>query len=355
MGDLLKREIERKRKEREETAQKLGVTDKKYIKRGDLERLRQDEYRQEQERKDQERLLKQGIQQQSLASKSAPGTSSNVPDNTDPNDAEYTLTEDEIIRRLRAIEQPIRLFAESDKERYKRLRTVESHLDERRGHEGQGNDWRKAMETTNKELTSALLSKGGTTDDDAARKRKKLDVDEDAVQVDTTSISLELYEREPDTCRRLVRMYLTRMLNEWESDLKGRGDEWKSSGQGRMQIATMNQSLEYMKPFFKGLKKREVPLDVEAKIAEICHWVQEREYQTANDVYLRMSIGNAPWPIGVTMVGIHERSGREKIFSSQIAHALNDETQRKWIQSIKRLMTWAQQKYPPADLSKLMG
>ena len=45
-----------------------------------------------------------------------------------------------------------------------------------------------------------------------------------------------------------------------------------------------------------------------------------------------MAIGNAPWPIGVTMVGIHARTGREKIFSQQIAHVLNDETQRKYIQ-----------------------
>jgi len=31
---------------------------------------------------------------------------------------------------------------------------------------------------------------------------------------------------------------------------------------------------------------------------------------------LEVAIGNAPWPIGVTMVGIHERSGRARIFSS---------------------------------------
>ncbi len=45
-----------------------------------------------------------------------------------------------------------------------------------------------------------------------------------------------------------------------------------------------------------------------------------------------MAIGNAPWPIGVTMVGIHARTGREKIFARNVAHVLNDETQRKYIQ-----------------------
>jgi len=35
--------------------------------------------------------------------------------------------------------------------------------------------------------------------------------------------------------------------------------------------------------------------------------------------------------MGVTMVGIHERAGRSKIFSSNIAHVLNDETSRKYL------------------------
>lgn len=39
----------------------------------------------------------------------------------------------------------------------------------------------------------------------------------------------------------------------------------------------------------------------------------------ASDSYLRMAIGNAPWPIGVTMVGIHARTGREKIFAQNVA------------------------------------
>ena len=55
-------------------------------------------------------------------------------------------------------------------------------------------------------------------------------------------------------------------------------------------------------------------------------------YDQANDAYLEMAIGNAPWPIGVTMVGIHARTGREKINDRNVAHVLNDETQRKYIQ-----------------------
>jgi pre-mRNA-splicing factor 18 len=97
-----------------------------------------------------------------------------------------------------------------------------------------------------------------------------------------------------------------------------------------------------------------LPKDILDPVNQICCFLQEREYVKANDHYLQMSIGNAPWPMGVTMVGIHERSAREKIFTNQVAHVLNDETQRKYIQAVKRIMTWAQRKYPN-DPSKCVG
>ena len=72
----------------------------------------------------------------------------------------------------------------------------------------------------------------------------------------------------------------------------------------------------------------------------------KRDYLAAMDQYIKLAIGNAPWPIGVTMVGIHERSAREKIYTNSVAHIMNDETTRKYLQSIKRLMTLCQRRYP---------
>jgi pre-mRNA-splicing factor 18 len=82
-----------------------------------------------------------------------------------------------------------------------------------------------------------------------------------------------------------------------------------------------------------------MPPDVIRLLAEIVHHMQTRGYQKANDAYLRLSIGNAAWPIGVTSVGIHERSAREKIGIDNIAHVLNDEISRKYIQAVKRYVT----------------
>lgn len=39
------------------------------------------------------------------------------------------------------------------------------------------------------------------------------------------------------------------------------------------------------------------------------NFMKEGEFVKANDIYILTAIGNAPWPIGLTMVGIHERSG----------------------------------------------
>lgn len=73
---------------------------------------------------------------------------------------------------------------------------------------------------------------------------------------------------------------------------------------------------------------------------------EEGNFRAAHDLYLQAAIGNAAWPIGLTMVGIHERSGREKISTSKVAHVMNNEAQRKYFTSVKRLMSYAQQKRP---------
>ena len=65
------------------------------------------------------------------------------------------------------------------------------------------------------------------------------------------------------------------------------------------------------------------------------------------------AIGNAPWPIGVTAVGIHDRTGRERIGSNKIAHIMDDEGTRKSLNAIKRILTYCQKVFP-TDPSKMV-
>ena len=82
------------------------------------------------------------------------------------------------------------------------------------------------------------------------------------------------------------------------------------------------------------------------KIRNIITLCEEGNFKAANDEYIACAIGNSAWPIGLTMVGIHERSGRERINSSKVAHVMNNELQRKYLTSVKRLITFSQTKRP---------
>ena len=79
-----------------------------------------------------------------------------------------------------------------------------------------------------------------------------------------------------------------------------------------------------------------------------------RRYVKAHDAYIKCAIGNAPWPMGITGTGIHERQGRQHLREDKVAHVMNDETQRKYLQSVKRLMTYAQKALPPDGPSKMV-
>ncbi|KAF9027186.1 mRNA splicing protein prp18 [Haplosporangium bisporale] len=342
-----------------------GGGKKKYIRRGDLEKQREQEYlaEQERERKEKEGREKKYAEEKEAArtakavaeAKDSTGTSSSSPTSTDaessipssskePTDAEtaatFNIAPEEVVRRLRARGHPIRLFAETDQQRKIRLRALE--LVEDRS-EGQRNDFMRAME--NAETGLHLEALGQTDRASSSNKDKKTKADP-TKNVDTNEISTDLLQKDMDKLYVLIYTYFKRLLREWERDLDQRPDELKRSTPGKLATATQAQSAEYLKPFFKSLRQKALEPDVLMRITEIAELMIKREHMAANDAYLKLSIGNAPWPIGVTMVGIHERSGREKIFSAQVAHVLNDETSRKWIQSIKRIMTFAEKKYP---------
>ncbi|KLO11568.1 Prp18-domain-containing protein [Schizopora paradoxa] len=261
-----------------------------------------------------------------------------------PESGGFNISNEEAIRRLRSKGQPVRLFGETDRERRLRLRALE--LIEEKGHDKHGgqNDFKKALEDVESNERE-MQAKG---------KDGKKDEKSDA-QDGMTLVELDLIKTNPDKLYPLIYYALKRTLREWGESMEERPEAVKRSTQGKLAAATQVQSAQYLKPLFKNLRSRNLPPDVLARIAEIVHYMQVRQYQRANDSYLRLSIGNAPWPIGVTMVGIHERSAREKISTDQVAHVLNDEVSRKYIQSLKRLLTFSQTKYPPSDLTQLMG
>ena len=96
---------------------------------------------------------------------------------------------------------------------------------------------------------------------------------------------------------------------------------------------------------------------MQTHLLNIVTYCEAGEFVKALDAYLDVAIGRAAWPIGVTMVGIHARSGREKIGSSNVAHVMNSELHRKYLTSVKRLMSYDQRKrvdvYPSKKVMNL--
>jgi pre-mRNA-splicing factor 18 len=150
--------------------------------------------------------------------------------------------------------------------------------------------------------------------------------------------------------------YFTMVLTQWENAMMNRSDEVKASSDGKRAYTSFRTACEDLVPLFRKMETSALDADLLQPLLDIVHSAQERRYVAANDAYLTLSIGKAAWPIGVTMVGIHERSAREKIGEGEKkAHIMSDEGTRKWLQSVKRCLSFAQVRWPPEDAGQLMG
>lgn len=336
MLSLLKKEIADKKRTLEES--NVLSTGKKFFKRGDLSAKQSEEYWQRHGYRSQDGSDGRG------ESSSNNGGSSLSQDNVnkDLGDAPE-LPRVEVIRRLREREEPILLFGESEHDAFRRLRRLE--ILEPEVNRGLRNDFQEALERVDQAYLNEILK---TEDGDGARNVALSgenitmeSVIEMAKDLNSGSASNEL------RCKVILK-FVQLILQLWGSKHNARPEAEKMSVRGKIDSATYTQTQAYLKPLVKYLKKRSLPDDIMECLIEIVQHCLDRDYVKANDAYLQMAIGNAPWPIGVTMVGIHARTGREKIFSKHVAHVLNDETQRKYIQGLKRLMTKCQQYFSAA-------
>ena len=344
-------EIEAKKR----ALEKVATGEKKSVKVAELERQRQEEYLAKQKQIEEEREVRtkkllvarfSKFSQAKLKAKLEKLEKSNenkaTPGNADTDKAEEPIDvslNKEVEKELMSRGEPIRMFAESDRQRLSRLRKLQLREEERA--QGQRNDFHERLQDEDEE--------------DGGNKRVKVNEELPESIAEIKRIDRKLLLQNRAETRQLMAIFFKTLLKEWQVDLDARSEEQKKSGAGRVATATHQQAGDYLKPFFRLLARDELADDILAHLSDICGFLQEREYVRANDTYLRLSIGNAPWPIGVTMVGIHERSAHEKITTDNVAHVLNDEVSRKWIQSIKRLMTFCQKAYPPSDPSKAMG
>ncbi|KAL2634373.1 hypothetical protein R1flu_005852 [Riccia fluitans] len=370
--DKLRQELERKRKAFEENFKGRKFVKRSEIEQKNLERIREEERLEQLAKEAKTRaesvdpLYQSSDKLQSSLPVAAKGLqkSKENPSEEDLLD-ELVLPRVEVIRRLRLLRQPITLFGEDDDQRLARFKALlkagvtdtDSEL-----MEGQRNDFlRDITELKKREKHGRFETK---KDKNKERERERMDEDgkdggaagEFEMNGEGGSSGMEndkdskrLKSHFDDLCDEdKILVFFKRLLQEWEQELEDRPEAEKRTGRGKSIVATFKQCARYLKPLFKMCRKRMLPDDIRIALMIVVNCCLKRDYLTAMDQYIKLAIGNAPWPIGVTMVGIHERSAREKIYTNSVAHIMNDETTRKYLQSIKRLMTLCQRRYPSA-------
>lgn len=222
------------------------------------------------------------------------------------------------------------LFGETPWKRYCRLCALELQVLDDEMTEGQQNVFHALQREgeDDEEFEEEPKSEGGVTD--AAQSDAPHGKPSSTVDKSKEAIIIE---------------WTRRMLSLWEEELKQRSEEEKSTPDGRQQTTLHRQTKKDLKPLLRKLKHKQLESDICDRLHEIVQLCSERKYRDAHGAFMLLAIGNAAWPMGVTMVGIHERAGRSKLNTSQVAHILNDETTRKYIQMFKRLMSFCQRKF----------
>jgi pre-mRNA-splicing factor 18 len=345
--DLLKSAIASTKKEKSQILANVS-NGKKWYRKGDEEAERERKYREEMENERQEREQKKRKfieEEKSSQNESTMQKKKKIKrDQEEEEDREVQIPKAEVMKTLRSLGQPITLFAETEELRIKRLRSIQANEGEIA--KGQQNVFAQALKEREQELLKKSYENKAHENTDNIAEKKILEPKPGDEKLPSPPKNVSEFE--------YVRYILKRLLKEWEEYLEHQTELEKQSFQGKHAATICKQTKSFLKPLMIQLQKKTLPRDISTPLKDICVALAEREYVKAHDLYLQLSIGNAPWPMGVTNVGIHARSARERIGTDQIAHVLNDEEQRKYIQSVKRLMTFCQTKYP-TDPSKMVS
>jgi pre-mRNA-splicing factor 18 len=308
-----------KRKREEDAAQESRAREEKRRRLAEESRLKREAKEVEEERARRKRL---GLPELLPSAEDGEGSKQAAAEEEDDDldgGEEGDIPEEELRKKLRELGEPAVLFAESHVARVRRYRKVT------RG--------------------GAVASAGPIATTLALVEEKDMKVPETVPPASDKKARRYLF--------RQLASYFNMVLREWELALAREDNEDTFAGQAAHHA--MISSKETMRPLFRKFEQGDLDESILEAIVEIVKAAQERRYVDANDGYLRLSIGKAAWPIGVTMVGIHERSAREKLHGGERGHIMGSEVTRKYLQSIKRCLTFAQVRWPPEDVRQLMG
>jgi pre-mRNA-splicing factor 18 len=428
--DLLKRELERKKKVLAASAQTASSSSRgRYVKAGDLRRAQEEREEEDRrraarvrQRQDEEQQTKRsddidGDHDSRLESTKRPRTLPSSPllhPDAGKKEVRWTVAEptadvkdrdknnlspfspsrassseqpspSEITRQLRALGLPIRLFGErtilvrgsteqpedarhDDNDRWQRLQVASEQRKKTLAHQSEANEYRLDMEhsirnpflekeedelgSSYRQYISAATALSPRPTESSRDEANQGSGNKPGGEAKAAGSKTEAAAMDDDDDHKRIYKYFKGLLKDWEDDLARRPDDVKRSIAGKNETKTLKQCRDYIRPLFKLCKNRNLEEGLTRNLVAMVEYCQQGEFVKAHDKYLDVAIGRAAWPIGVTMVGIHARSGRAKIESQNVAHVMNSELQRKYLTSVKRLLTFAQKQRTDVDPSK---
>ena len=136
------------------------------------------------------------------------------------------------------------------------------------------------------------------------------------------------------------------VLEDWEQYIKENINNKRiKSNVVSKELEKYKQCSQNIKPLLALLQERKLNQVILDKLFKVMVFAENKDLLNANDRYIDLSIGNAAWPMGLTMVGIHQRTGKSSVAPSQVAYILNDEITKKYLQSIRRILSFLQIRY----------
>ena len=138
--------------------------------------------------------------------------------------------------------------------------------------------------------------------------------------------------------------WMRQVFEGWMADLDRKQGEYEGSNGKASEFNQFRQTQDQLKPLVSLLNSNSIDPTICGLLRRITDAASMRRYMDANSVYMELSIGNKPWPIGVGNCFIQERSSMDRIATS--SHLLNDEVARRYVQSLKRLLTQAERLWP---------
>jgi len=408
--DLLKSALA----ERQAKAQKtMAETGNKWVKRSELEAKRVEEYFADKKREEERQQADEEARFAKLSSHFTKiGAKEDEQQKAIPahlldeallhDEDEPPISVEEIVNRFREMGMPIILFGETDMQRYKRMRQLE-----REDHEGKKNPDLVALENLHANARTALEDEVGDNEEEGAEKKEKENSDSDASESDdekkkkkkkdenedsdkdseATGETLEGQGGEAgeggeapkeekkkeediecpdvdvgimDKCD-FIRSWVRKSLKAWEKELADLPDEEKKMAKTKVAVAAHRQVRRDVRPLQKRLRMYVLQDSLLEKIYPIVKNADDREYRSAAEAYLDLTIGKAAWPVGIGCGGsmlmedaieLNDKFNRMANVKDN-AVALNDEVTRKFVQALKRLMNCAQKYWPPDDCSKM--